>query len=417
MNRRKVSVKALVTDQTLPPRRWAERFARYEREVRVGELVSCLYVLEVLDSDLEHEPPYIVYEYLEGETLLDLLDRSGSLPFKENSRIMGQVLGGLVSAHEKGVVHRDIRPENIVLGKGGYVKLTGFGLASFPGEKTLSVPIESWGASGYLSPEQFERGSSDAATDLWAVGVISYLIETGHMPFNGVTVEEIAVATLHQEPDWSSIENEDFEFFLKSMLRKDPAQRPPDALVAVALLWEVDMDDYIRATEPSPTRSSQDSAQTTPDRQPLTQTSPNSSGIGWIAAVMLLAALTLVWVVASGALPSAGNRSHDNRVGSAKDGMSLGGAAVKLPTSSAVTKPTNAARNKHSQEKVAKPASRDHSGTPPRKPSQATSHPNVSKRSNTANEQPIHQPSGAVTDGPRSSAKRDSETPLHQGGG
>ncbi|MBI3271383.1 MAG: protein kinase [Planctomycetes bacterium] len=157
-------------------------------------------IVRTLDLDTRHEPPYFVMEYVEGESLRDRLRRAGKLSWREAARIGDQVLDALAYAHGQGVLHRDVKPENLLVaaagageGKGtgvGDVKVTDFGLGRAHAGATLSVqkslvelsgPVaaEVAGTWGYMSPEQAAGGEGDARSDLYAVGVTMYELARG----------------------------------------------------------------------------------------------------------------------------------------------------------------------------------------------------------------------------------------------
>jgi hypothetical protein len=141
---------------------------------------------------------FIVMAYYEGQTLKQRL-AAGALPVDEALDIATQVADGLARAHGQGVVHRDIKPGNLILADDG-VRIVDFGLATFADALQLTIAGSTLGTAAYMSPEQVRGEAADAGTDVWATGVILYQMLTGHVPFRGTYAEAIAYAIRHDAP-------------------------------------------------------------------------------------------------------------------------------------------------------------------------------------------------------------------------
>jgi serine/threonine-protein kinase len=161
-------------------------------------------------------PNYLVMELVEGPTLADRI-RQGSLPVDEALAIARQIAEALESAHEKGKVHRDLKPTNVKITPEGVVKVLDFGLAkAFGGDTTTSHSSNSptrtmpptragviLGTAAYMSPEQASGAAVDKRTDIWAFGCVLYEMMSGRPAFQGETTSDILAAVLKEEPDWS----------------------------------------------------------------------------------------------------------------------------------------------------------------------------------------------------------------------
>ncbi|MGE0454600.1 MAG: protein kinase [Vicinamibacteria bacterium] len=228
---------------------WPDRLTRLRREARVlASLnhpgIATLYGFEDYDGRA-----VLVMELVAGETLASRL-RRGPLPLGEALEVARQVASALAAAHEKGVLHRDVKPSNIQLVSAGRVKLLDFGLASRLGldscVTTESVSVSRTGAvlgtGPYMSPEQ-ERGEElDARTDAWAFGCVLYEILAGNRAFPGGTYAEAAAAVLVLEPDWTALPESTppaLARLLRRCLRKDRNERLHDLADAARELKEL----------------------------------------------------------------------------------------------------------------------------------------------------------------------------------
>jgi tRNA A-37 threonylcarbamoyl transferase component Bud32 len=203
---RRVALKLLPSELA----RDAERRARFEQEARAASALNHPNVCAIYEvGESEDGRHFIAMEYVEGQTLRARLDDSG-LELTEALEIAVQVAGALSAAHEAGVVHRDVKPENLMLRPDGYVKVLDFGLAKLTEQRTTdSVPtwalVETstgvvMGTARYMSPEQARGLAVDARTDLWSLGAVLYELVTGHAPFDGATTSDVLVAILEREP-------------------------------------------------------------------------------------------------------------------------------------------------------------------------------------------------------------------------
>jgi tRNA A-37 threonylcarbamoyl transferase component Bud32/tetratricopeptide (TPR) repeat protein len=176
---------------------------RFRREARLLAAVHSEFVVRVFQSGQQDGfPPYLVMEFVEGESLRSRLDRERLIPFRQSAEIVRDISRGLLAAHQAGLVHRDVKPSNILLDqRTGHARLTDFGLAV---EETDAVQMTQdgviLGTPAYMSPEQVHRtGANDTRSDLYSLGVVLYELLTGEVPFRG-TVRATLLQLVHEEP-------------------------------------------------------------------------------------------------------------------------------------------------------------------------------------------------------------------------
>jgi hypothetical protein len=178
----------------------ASAVERMRREARAAGRVDHPSVVTIHDVIVHDEHPWIVMELVRGETLADRLDREGSLPEAEAARIALDVLEGLDAAHARGVLHRDVKPANVLLGAADRVVLTDFGIARIEGETSLTVTGEFFGSLRYCAPERMGGREPGPESDLWSLGVVLYEAVEGVSPFERPTMEATVAAVLAGAP-------------------------------------------------------------------------------------------------------------------------------------------------------------------------------------------------------------------------
>ena len=174
---------------------------RFINESKAVLMLSHPNIVKIFDVSVKGEYKYIVMEYIDGITLKAYMQRKGTLSVKETIAYSIQILRALEHAHLGGVVHRDIKPQNIMLLRSGQIKVTDFGIAKLPDAKTLTATDKAIGTVYYISPEQAagEKGI-DRRTDLYSVGVMMYEMITGKLPFDGENPVSIALKQISEEP-------------------------------------------------------------------------------------------------------------------------------------------------------------------------------------------------------------------------
>ena len=174
---------------------------RFINESKAVLMLSHTNIVKIFDVSVKGEHKYIVMEYIDGITLKSYIERKGALSVKETISYTIQILRALEHAHIGGVIHRDIKPQNIMLLKTGQIKVTDFGIAKLPDAKTLTATDKAIGTVYYISPEQAagEKGI-DRRTDLYSVGVMMYEMLTGKLPFDGENPVSIALKQINEQP-------------------------------------------------------------------------------------------------------------------------------------------------------------------------------------------------------------------------
>jgi len=218
----------------------ADFIARFRREARSAARLSHAGLVAVYDQGLDGEVSYLTMEYVDGVTLRRRLRERGALGLGEALTILEAVLDALAAAHRHGLVHRDVKPENVLLAHDGRIKVTDFGLARAVTEVTATTTGTVLGTVAYLGPELVSRGVSDPRTDVYACGILLYEMVTGRQPFKGETPVQVAfqhVSTDVPPPSdrepWLPQEVDDL---VRALAARDPEDRPVDATAALELV-------------------------------------------------------------------------------------------------------------------------------------------------------------------------------------
>ena len=242
---RQVAVKvmrpALAEDQ--------EFVARFAREARAAARLSSPEVVAVHDqgTDLTTGTAYLVMEYVAGRTLRDLIRDDGPLPPARALALLEPVLRALAAAHAAGLVHRDVKPENVLLGDDGRIKVADFGLARAVETSNLTATTGLLiGTVAYLAPEQVEHGAADPRTDVYAAGILLWEMLTGTPPYGGDSPLSVAYRHVNDDVPPPSAIVEDIPSAVDDLVvratRRDPAARPPDGGAFLAELQTVRAD-------------------------------------------------------------------------------------------------------------------------------------------------------------------------------
>jgi beta-lactam-binding protein with PASTA domain len=225
--------------------------SRFRREAKAAARLTHPGLVRVYDQGTDGEISYLTMEYIEGENLRSRLRHESTLPVGEALAITESVLDALAVAHRHGLVHRDVKPENVLLDTDGNPKLADFGLARAITEVTATSTGVIMGTVSYLSPELISRGYSDARSDVYACGILLYEMITGRAPFTGGSAIEIASRHVHEDVPPPSVMvpwvPAEIDELVAVMTARDPASRPPDAALALSRLRQT------RATVDDPT--------------------------------------------------------------------------------------------------------------------------------------------------------------------
>jgi tRNA A-37 threonylcarbamoyl transferase component Bud32 len=202
---------------------------RFRREAQASAGINHPNVVSIYDTGSEEGFHYIVMEYVDGETLGDILEREGTLPPRRAVAIADPVAQALEAAHEKGMVHRDVKPGNIMVDRSGTVKVLDFGIARAAADDTLTQTGVVLGTAAYLSPEQARGETVDARSDVYSLGCVLYEMLTGRPPFTADSPLGVAYKHVREEPLPPSQLNPDVppevEAVVMAALAKDPAAR------------------------------------------------------------------------------------------------------------------------------------------------------------------------------------------------
>ena len=220
---RLVAVKVLRREYSTDEK-FVERF-RVEAQSAAG--LSHPNIVSVYDVGEENGIYFIVMELVDGITLKDYIVKKGKLQIREALNISVQIAQGLSAAHANGIIHRDIKPQNIIISRAGKVKVTDFGIAKMAGSNTMTTTAA--GTVSYISPEQARGGYSDERSDIYSLGITMYEMLTGQVPYEGET--NIAVALLHIQGDMVPPKNlepsipESFNKIILKCTQKKPERR------------------------------------------------------------------------------------------------------------------------------------------------------------------------------------------------
>jgi serine/threonine-protein kinase len=207
---------------------------RFKRECSAARKVSSPYVIRI--HDLGEARPGLLYlsmEYVQGRTLAELIAARGLVPIADCVDILGQICNGLTAAHDAGVIHRDLKPGNVLVGERNAVKIIDFGLATAAAVEGGTATGMLLGTPYYMSPEQVRGRRVDAASDVYSLGALAYHLVTGRPPFSGENAIAVGFAHLSEVPapprQLRSDVPPELDAAIMAALAKEPAERPRSA--------------------------------------------------------------------------------------------------------------------------------------------------------------------------------------------
>ncbi len=230
---RPVAVKVLRQQFAADP----EFLARFRQEAHAAAALTHPNIVHVYDVGETGGQQYIVMEYVAGPTLKQIIQQRGALPLAEVLDLGSQVCAAAEAAHRRGMVHRDLKPQNVLVNADGLAKVADFGLAQpaaqaagQPADAPVgSAPATVFGTAHYLSPEQAQGLPATPASDIYAIGVLLYEMATGRLPFDGGSPEEVARKQIQQAPAPPRLLNDALpaavEGIILKAMAKDPAAR------------------------------------------------------------------------------------------------------------------------------------------------------------------------------------------------
>ena len=266
---------------------------RFKREARSVAQLQHPNIVTVIDRGEAEGRQYIVFEYIDGENLKELVVRKGRLDVREALEIALEVARGLAFAHAQGIVHRDVKPQNVLLNGDGRAKVTDFGIARSVDVDGMTQTGTVLGTSNYIAPEQASGQPVDAQTDVYALGVVLYELLSGEVPFPGENFVAVAMKHVHEPPPNLLDVRSDVPLRVAAAvdraLEKDPDQRFPsmDALAA-------ELEACLEELESSADGGDDDRTMVISTRQRRQQRKPASR---WPVAIGLLALLAIAAIV------------------------------------------------------------------------------------------------------------------------
>ncbi|GLJ61567.1 serine/threonine protein kinase [Microbacterium barkeri] len=229
--------------------------SRFIQEARTAARLSDPHVVNVFDQGQDGELAYLVMEYLPGITLRELLKEQRRLTVTQTITIMDAVLAGLSAAHRAGLIHRDVKPENVLLAEDGRIKIGDFGLARATSANTATGQ-QLLGTIAYLAPELVTRGTADTRSDIYALGIMLYEMLAGEQPYKGEQPMQIAYQHATESVPRPSVKNpgvpEQLDELVLWATEKEPDERPSDAQQMLERLREIERE---LGVTPLPTRT------------------------------------------------------------------------------------------------------------------------------------------------------------------
>ena len=227
---------------------------RFKNECRAESSLKHRNIVAVHEVCTKGDLKYMVMEYVEGKTLKNyLIDNKGPLNFDETLSYTVQVLRALACAHAEGIVHRDIKPQNIMLLESGRIKVMDFGIAKLPNAETVTVTDKAIGTVYYMSPEQASGKTIDRRSDLYSVGAMLYELTTGEMPFVAETPIAILMKHVNEKPIPPRAKNPSIPVGLEQIIlcamSKRPSDRFDDAETMLRYIKELQKDKKVKFDE------------------------------------------------------------------------------------------------------------------------------------------------------------------------
>ena len=213
-----------------------EAVRRFVNEAKAISMLSHPNIVSIYNVSTDSDLKYIVMEYVNGETLKAYLKKKGRLDFDETVSISLSILSALEQVHDKGVIHQDIKPSNMIFDTDGQIKLADFGIARHPGFREPDIDDQAVGTVYYMSPEQASGKLVDFRSDIYSLGVLMYELITGKLPFVGQSSAAVAYMQCHNEPVPPSQICEDVPKGLEQLILRAMAKSPDRRFVDDAQL-------------------------------------------------------------------------------------------------------------------------------------------------------------------------------------
>jgi len=299
--------------------------ARFQREARTVAQLSHPNIVTVIDRGEDNGRPFIVFEYVDGDTLDKLVERDGALPVEEALRIAIGAARGLAFAHRQGHVHRDVKPQNILLNGGGQPKVTDFGISrALDVHKGVTQTGTVLGTSNYIAPEQASGEKATAQSDVYSLGVVLFELLTGRRPFSGDNFVAVAMKHINERPPSVTDLRRDVPprvaAAVACALEKDPRHR-----FASMEAFAAELDACLHELRAGDSESTATVITPPADRAPRRAARRRISPTPLIVALLALAALAVIAVAAI-----AVNRDRSTGTTTTTTTTNGGGVAVSL---------------------------------------------------------------------------------------
>jgi tRNA A-37 threonylcarbamoyl transferase component Bud32 len=296
---RPVAVKVMHREMSEQP----DQIERFRQEARAVAKISHPNVVSVIDAGEDHGYPYIVFEYVEGETLKQRIARVGALDIQESIAYAIEIARGLSIAHARNLVHRDIKPQNVLIDDEGRAKLTDFGISRQLEQDGMTATGRVLGTTDYVAPEQAMGQAVDPRSDVYSLGVVLYEMLVGQVPFHADS--QVGVAMKHVNEDLPDVQRRRPEvsaavaLVVERSTAKDPSERYQDVSAMI--------DDLETALEVEAARAGSTTGEATSVLDAVPPPKRKLSGGGrwsWAAIAMLAlvgaGALAATWLISDG---------------------------------------------------------------------------------------------------------------------
>ena len=288
-----------------------DQIERFRREARAVAQVSHPNVVAVIDAGEDGGRPYIVFEYCDGETLKQRIDRQGGLPLDESAAYAIEVGRGLAAAHARRLVHRDVKPQNVLIDSEGRAKVTDFGIARELEQDGLTKTGRVLGTTDYVSPEQAMGQQVDARSDIYSLGIVLFEMLTGEVPFKADNLVGVAMKHVNEKIPDVQKRRRDVSSALAAVVErateKKPDKRYPDMDAMLA-----DLENALEVEVARAGRSTGE-ATTVLDSVPRRQRLVPSRRVSIAGILLVLAATAAALVIA--ALNGGGDKQRENTSG------------------------------------------------------------------------------------------------------
>ena len=268
----------------------SELVRRFKNESKAISVLDHPNIVKVYDFSMTEKIQYIIMEYIDGITLKEYMEYRGQpLTYKETLHFITQVLAALQHAHDRGIVHRDIKPQNIMLLSDSSIKVMDFGIARFSRSENQTMTDKAIGSVHYISPEQARGGATDAKADLYSVGVMMYEMLSGRLPFESDSPVSVAIKQISDTAtplrELNPAVPEALAAITERAMAKDPRERYPSAQAMLADIDEFKRNpsvkfEYQYLTDSAPTRYVDKVMSKTADKQQSTarRAAPSRTG-------------------------------------------------------------------------------------------------------------------------------------------